>query len=306
MILSKNRIVTFQKKIFEWWSTHKRDLPWRHTRDPYRIMVSEVMLQQTQVLRVVAKYREFIQTFPTVVDLAQASPAQVLRIWKGMGYNRRALYLHKAAKIIVENVWPVIPAHAGIQSKIVKTFDLNNFPKSEKELRKLPGLGTYTARAILVFAYEQEVPLVDTNIRQIITHFFFTKQAKGPALMGLKGRALEKEIEDIARQLIPPGKSWAWHQALMDYGALALPVLTRSPVHPSPRKGLPFRDSNRFYRGRIIDRLRDGEISEKKLVSELVITYTKPAAFIHSIIDSLTKDGLLQRTSRGVLRFPVK
>ena len=154
MKLSAKRIKFFQKSIFTWWNSHKRDLPWRHTRDPYWIMVSEVMLQQTQVLRVIAKYAEFIQAFPMVRDLAQASPADVLRIWKGMGYNRRALYLLRAAKAIVE-------------------IYHGKFPVSEEELIKLPGLGKYTARAILVFAYAQEVPLVDTNIRQIITHFFF-------------------------------------------------------------------------------------------------------------------------------------
>lgn len=235
------------------------------------------MLQQTQVLRVIAKYAEFIEAFPSVKDLAKANPAQVLRVWKGMGYNRRALYLQKASKAIIE-------IHQGI------------FPKSERELVKFSGLGMYTARAILVFAYEQEVPLVDTNIRQIITHFFPPNQAQG--------RVLEKEIEDVARQLIPPGKSWQWHQALMDYGALELQKVNgkRKKVK---KKQIPFRETNRFFRGRVVDRLREGEISEKKLVSELGKTYTKPVAFIRSIIDSLLKDGLLQRTSRGTLRFPV-
>ena len=274
MMLSAKRIKFFQKSIFTWWAIHKRDLPWRHTRDPYRIMVSEVMLQQTQVLRVIAKYAEFIEAFPTVNDLAHASPAQVLRVWKGMGYNRRALYLLRSAKAIVE-----------IYHK--------KFPISENELIKLPGLGTYTARAILVFAYEQEVPLVDTNIRQIIIHFFFKDQQQK-----------ESVIEDVARQLIPPGKSWQWHQALMDYGALAM-TNAQCQMLNNKKKTIPFRESNRFYRGRIIDRLREGEISEKKFLNELGKTYAKPIAFLHSIIDSLIKDGLIQRTSRGVLRLPV-
>ena len=100
--LSQKTIDSFQAMIWSWWSVNRRDLPWRHTRDPYRIMVSEVMLGQTQVLRVIPKYAEFIKTFSTVEMLAQATPAHVLRIWKGMGYNRRALYLANTAKMIVD------------------------------------------------------------------------------------------------------------------------------------------------------------------------------------------------------------
>lgn len=275
MKLSTGRIVSFQHKIFGWWATHKRDLPWRHTRDPYKIMVSEVMLQQTQVLRVTAKYAEFIERFPTVIDLAKATPAEVLRIWKGMGYNRRALYLHKSAKAIVE-------IYHGI------------FPVSERELVKLPGLGTYTARALLVFAYEQEVPLVDTNIRQIITHFFFKDQPQK-----------ESVIEDAAGQLVPKGKSWQWHQALMDYGALRLAhARSGSLTKVSRRTSIPFKDSNRFYRGRIIDRLREEEVSEKELLKEFTKRYSKPKVLFSAIIASLLSDGLIERVKRGTLQLP--
>lgn len=303
MELTKRQITSFQQMILSWWKTHRRDLPWRHTRDPYQIMVSEVMLQQTQVHRVLPKYREFIEALPTVNDLAHTSPAQVLRIWKGMGYNRRALYLQKAARLIVEHSSTVIPADAGIQSKNINISDRIEFPKSEKELRKLPGLGTYTARAILVFAFEQEVPLVDTNIRQIISHFFLIKQAQGRALMGLKGRALENEIEDIARQLVPPGKSWEWHQALMDYGALAMQN-AKCQMLNKKEKTIPFRDSNRFYRGRIIDFLREGDLSKSKLIKELRKKHSKSSAFFRPIIAGLVKDGLIERTTSSALRLP--
>lgn len=237
-------------------------------------MVSEVMLQQTQVLRVTAKYTEFIEAFPTVITLAKASPAHVLRVWKGMGYNRRALYLQRAAKVIVEEYH-------------------GKFPVSESELIKLSGLGTYTARAILVFAYRQEVPLVETNVRQIITHFFFKGEPQK-----------ESVIEGIARQLIPSGKSWEWHQALMDYGALALPVSTRQRVSASQRKGIPFRDSNRFYRGRIIDRLREGDVPEKTFIRELIKKYGKPASFIQSILKGLEADGLIAASKTGIISLP--
>lgn len=283
MKLSKKQITSFRQKIFLWWPPHRRDLPWRHTRDPYRIMVSEVMLQQTQVLRVIDKYNEFIEAFPTVKDLAQASPAQILRIWKGMGYNRRALYLRSSAQIICDQYNGQIP---------------NNY----ELLTRLPGLGTYTARAIMVFAYGQEVPLVDTNIRQIITHFFFSNQAQGLALMGRKGRALEKDIEDIARQLIPPGKSWEWHQALMDYGAIAMTNI-QIPI-TNKKKQKPFKDSNRYYRGRIVDRLREGEAQEKEFLEECASAYGKSKKFLVGILDGLIKEGLIERTRRGVLRLP--
>ena len=231
------------------------------------------MLQQTQVLRVTAKYAEFIEVFPTVFDLAKASPAQVLRIWKGMGYNRRALYLQRAAKIIVEEYH-------------------GKFPVSESELVKLPGLGTYTARAILVFAYKEEVPLVETNVRQIITHFFFKDE-------------LQKEsvVEEVAKQLIPSGKSWEWHQAIMDYGAIELQKVNgkRKKVKT---KQVPFRESNRFYRGRIIDRLREGDVSKKIFIRELVKKYDKPASFFQSILKGLAADGLITTTKTGIISLP--
>lgn len=257
--------------IFSWWEMHKRDLPWRHTHDPYKILVSEVMLQQTQVSRVIAKYAEFIEAYPTIYALAQASPASVLRMWKGMGYNRRALYLHKTAQVIKNE-------YKGI------------FPKDEATLQKLPGLGTYTARAVLVFAFKQNVCMVDTNIRQIITHFFFSDIPQS-----------EKIIQETADQLLPKGKSWEWHQALMDYGALELSKLK---LPSQSRKSVPFKDSNRFYRGKVIDRLRDGYVREKKLIQELSRAYGKNHSFYTNILKDLLQEGLISRSSSGIISLP--
>ena len=237
-------------------------------------MVSEVMLQQTQVLRVIAKYREFIERYPRVSNLAQATTAEVLRIWKGMGYNRRALYLQNAAKAIVE-------------------IYQGKFPVREKELVKLQGLGTYTARAILVFAYAQEVPLVDTNIRKIITHFFFKDQPQKESVIG-----------EVARQLVPSGKSWEWHQALMDYAALELRNKQINKYTNKQIKKIPFRESNRFYRGRIIDRLREGDIRESKLASEFKKKYGKPNDFLKAILQGLEADGLISRSKTGIISLP--
>ncbi len=266
MRLTRRRIRQFQDFIFDWWANHHRDLPWRRTRDPYSILVSEVMLQQTQVSRVLPKYEEFLFFFPDVYALAGASPAKILRVWQGMGYNRRALFLKRAAAQIVKDYY-------------------GEFPQSEKELVKLPGLGTYTARALLVFAYGQDVALVDTNIRQIITHFFFKDKPQKESVIG-----------EAADQLLPIGKSWEWHQALMDYGALELERV-------SQKKSIPFKNSNRFYRGRIIDLLREKGYKETVLLAHLTKTYGKPTEFFVGILSGLARDGLLAR-NHGRVTLP--
>lgn len=272
MKLTEEKITSFQKKIFDWWQDHKRDLPWRHTHDPYKIFVSEVMLQQTQVSRVLAGYREFIQRYPTVSDLAKAPVADVLRIWKGMGYNRRALYLKKAAQLVVDRYG-------------------SQFPKSEKELVKFPGLGIYTARAILVFAYKQNVACVDTNIRQIITHFFFGDKPQKPSI-----------IQDIADQLLPHGRAWEWHQALMDYGSLEMPKF-KVQMSKIKKKTIPFKESNRFYRGRIIDRLRERNVRESAIINEFQKKYGKSREFMRSILAGLARDGLIV-IEDGIVHLP--
>jgi len=273
MTISDSRIKSFQRMIFTWWKKNKRDLPWRHTHDPYKILVSEVMLQQTQVARVLPKYDEFLTAFPDVRALAAASPAEVLRAWKGMGYNRRALYLKKAAQMIVD-------VHRGM------------FPKEEQSLLKLPGLGTYTARAILVFAYKENVVMVDTNIRQIITHFFFNDMPQKESL-----------IDEVANQLLPKGKSWEWHQALMDYGALRRFAPQGKPSNKSRLK-IPFRESSRFYRGRIMDRLREGDVSQSDLIEEFTGNYRKSEDFILMILQGLETDGLISRSKTGIISLP--
>ncbi|MCL4200045.1 Fe-S cluster assembly protein HesB [Patescibacteria group bacterium] len=261
MTLPRMPTKKFQNMIFSWWKENRRDLPWRRTRDPYHILVSEVMLQQTQVLRVVPKYAEFLAAFPDVYSLAAATPAQVLTLWRGLGYNRRALYLQKAAKTIV-------------------TDYQGRFPDSETELIKLPGLGLYTARAIMVFAFEKNVAMVDTNIRQIITHYIYN---------GLPQK--EKIIQETADRLVPAGRAWEWHQALMDFGALAM-VKEKKTMH-IVKKQAPFKDSDRYYRGRVIDVLRVSNAKETRLVANFVREYGKTAKYFHRIINGLKKDGLL-------------
>jgi len=165
-------------------------LPWRQTKNPYRILVSEVMLQQTQVDRVLPKYKLFLKKFPTVHMLAKAPLAEVLLMWSGLGYNRRAKMLHEAAKVLAGQT---------------------TFPRDVEELEKLPGVGPYTARAIAIFAFNTPEVCIETNIRTVFTHFYFAK----------KKLVSDKEIfpliqRDLARSKIEPRHFYA---ALMDYGS---------------------------------------------------------------------------------------
>lgn len=280
--ISSKDIKNFQNLILDWWKEHKRDLPWRHTHNPYHIHVSEVMLQQTQVSRVLPTYQEFLNKFPTVQSLANASTGDVIIAWKGMGYNRRALYLKKTAETIVAQ-------YKGV------------YPDEEQKLLNLPGLGIYTARAILVFAYNKQIAFVDTNIRQIIENYFFEGVLQKP-----------KEIQHVADQLLPVGKSWDWHQALMDYGSIHLSVITRSqrrlraseafsegasnPIRDNLKqhRKLPFQETNRFIRGRIMDAIREQQYAKETLIHLIEDTYNKPKERIIYNLNNLIKEGLLE------------
>jgi A/G-specific adenine glycosylase len=269
MSANEKKVTEFQRMIFSWWESHRRDLPWRKTHDPYRILISEVMLQQTQVSRVLPKYEEFLTLFPDVQVLAGATVASVLRAWKGMGYNRRALYLHKTAQVVMSE-------HKGV------------FPMIESELLKLPGLGIYTVRALLVFAYKKDVAMVDTNVRQIITHYFFSGEKQSATV-----------VQKIADSLVPKGLSWEWHQALMDYGALAMSrIKPKSPQ--SRKKAIPFRESNRFYRGRIMDLLRENTREENELVYEIATRYNKSEDLVEVILEGLVSEGLVVKKSTKI------
>src|SRR6478752_366502 len=174
-----------QTALLEWYARGARDLPWRHTRDPYAVLVAEVMLQQTQVDRVVPKYHAWLARFPTLHDLAAASRADAIRAWKGLGYNRRAVRLHEIA------------------CQAVAEFG-GELPRTVDGLRQLKGIGSYTAGAVACFAYEQPVAMVDTNIRRVLSRVFGLPAA---------------EIERHAPALVPPTAAYAWNQALMDLGA---------------------------------------------------------------------------------------
>lgn len=219
-------IPKFQKIIFTWYKENKRDLPWRRTHNPYRIMVSEIMLQQTQVSRVLPKYKEFLQAFPNPKTLAESNDTQLLKIWSGLGYWRRARFLKEACK------------------KITKDFN-GKFPKDTQTLRTLPGIGPYTAGAISCFAFGNTEAFIDTNIRRVYLHFFFQDKAD----------ISDKEILPLAQQAIANQDPREWHWALFDYGALVLKdkKINRKSRHYN--KQSTFTGSFRSYRAKLLRHL---------------------------------------------------
>ncbi len=242
--ISPTRIKAIQTKIWQWYKHHKRSLlPWRLTKDPWAILVSEIMLQQTQVDRVIPKYTTFLQTFPSVYALADASPAEVLRLWSGLGYNSRALRLQSCAKILISD----------FASEVPTTYEA---------LRKLPGIGDYTARAVLAFAFNKPVAVVDTNIRRIII-----------AETGIPESSTPEELLCVTEQLLPKGKACEWYSALMDYGALHF-TARKSGIAPVSKQS-SFKGSTRFYRGKIIKLLLEHQsLSSKQLSEKLAISST--------------------------------
>jgi len=281
--LTPQQIKKFQKHILDWYGVHKRDLPWRQTRDPYRILISEVMSQQTQISRVVPKYEAWISVFPTVWDLANASVRDVLFHWSGLGYNRRALYLKQCALVVSSRA----RNPDGI-SHDVRDDSYWYWPQTEKELMELPGIGKYTARAILCFAFGQQVAVVDTNVRRVILTQIKNSKVNSDQI-GVKNQKLtEKEIEILAEQLVPKGKAYAWNQALMDYAAAELKH-TKIPIPKQSR----FKDSDRFVRGHIIKMLLRSSMLENRIYKEITKTMSLEKPRFLTIVKGLQKEGLI-------------
>jgi len=261
--LTKKQITEFQTTIWDFYDTRGRILPWRETTDPYKILVSEMMLQQTQVSRVIPKYEAFLKVFPTVESLAQASMQEVLALWVGLGYNRRARYLHSAAQT-------VIAEYQGV------------FPYTNKELQELPGVGPYTASAVMTFAYNAQQVLIETNLRTVYIHHFFNnadkKTVSDTDILNLIEITLpkleDKKIDHNKGKKAKPGIGvWAqkrtyrdWYWALMDYGSHLkeiLPNPSRKSKHHT--KQSKFKGSLREARGLIIRVLSAGSNTEALL-----------------------------------------
>lgn len=273
MLLQAKQVASFQKKILSWYAENKRDLPWRgipydlslQARDPYKILLSEVMSQQTQLTRVIPKYEAWLKEFPTVESLAVAKTSDILRLWSGLGYNRRALFLQKTAQAIV------------LQGR---------WPRDVQELEKLPGIGAYTARAIACFAFNEEIAVVDTNIRKVISHEFFNGQLPD-----------EKIIEKIAQELLPKGSAYDWNQALMDYSAMIL----KDKKIPVPKQSR-FLSSNRYFRGKLLKELlicHELTLDQVRLLLREGIEKFGEAWF-HPFLQQLKKDGFITLSSDNI------
>ena len=200
--IEPERLRAFSRRLRAWFRRHGRDLPWRRTRDPYRVLVSELMLQQTQVSRVIDYYARFLERFPTLQHVAEAPPRHVLASWEGLGYYARARNLHALARRVTRDGGPL--------------------PSDPTALRELPGIGAYTAGAVASFAYERRAPLVDTNVARVLHRAFAPE-------LDPKSTHAERFGWDIAARLLPrTGRaSWVHNQALMELGALVCTARVR-------------------------------------------------------------------------------
>jgi A/G-specific adenine glycosylase len=303
--------------LLTWYRAERRNLPWRSTDDPYAILVSEIMLQQTQVDRVLPKYAQFLAAFPTLPDLAAAPTADVISVWSPLGYNMRAVRLQSIAR------------------QVIAEYD-GHIPDTIDDLLKLKGIGRYTAGAIACFAYHKQVATVDTNIYRVLHRIFLGLEHPEPKLNN-------DSMLSLAEQVLPDGEAYDWNQALMDLGATICtsnnPQCIRCPVQqtcaaytemsqqslfPSgavlrqmrkvaekkaPYQTQPFSSTNRYFRGRIVDHLRSLPTNERISLHTLG-TKIKPEfcpedlPWLQKLIDGLVKDGLVDCTNDGV-RLPV-
>lgn len=260
----------FQKIVWDYFQAHRRDLPWRVPEpgglfDPYKIMVSEVMLQQTQVSRVIPKYQEFLAVFPNLEVLSKASLASVIKTWSGLGYNRRAKYLHDTAKAIQQE-------------------NEGKFPKTLNMLTKLPGIGPNTAAAILVYSFNQPLNFIETNIRTAYIHHFFSDESG----------VTDGQLMPLITATIDRDNPREWYWALMDYGSY-LKTSSGNAARRSHhyKKQTAFKGSLRQLRGAIMRELAARPLGE----AELLLRLDDERSIL--AIEGLKKDGLIQQTVKG-------
>jgi A/G-specific adenine glycosylase len=261
--LDQATVAELQERILGWYAVNGRDLPWRRTTDPYAILVSESMLQQTQVPRVIPKFAEFLAAYPGLEDLAEAPLDDVLRLWKGLGYNNRARRLRDCAAAAV--------AASGGR--------LAELPRSFKALRELPGIGPYTARAVLAFAHNEEVAAVDANVRRVLV-----RELSLPSDLG------DRDLQIVAETVLPRGRSRDWHNGLMDYGALVL-TARATGIAPRTRQGA-FEGSRRWYRSRLLQALLE---RGPQRLDQLAVALDVTPDVAAELADLLTRDGLVRR-----------
>jgi A/G-specific adenine glycosylase len=284
-----------RQRVLAWFAVAGRELPWRATRDPYRVLVAEVLAQQTQAERAAAAWPRFLARFPDPASLAAASPAAVLRTWQGLGYNRRALALRAAAQAVV--------ARGG-------------WPDTVDGLAELPGVGAYTARAIACFALGLQVAPVDTNVARVLSR----------SLLGSDPAAVTPAARQrLADRALPPGRAWAWSSALMDLGAThcrprprcdPCPLAARcrwralgpnAPAPPRPRVQAPFAQSDRRWRGAVVraltaasDGLHEAELAATVAAGDA----DRPDGWFAGLLARLQAEGLIAPGPGGRLRLP--
>jgi len=288
--------------LLSWYGTFgRRHLPWRGTRDPYLVVVSEFMLQQTQVERVIPIFASFTAAYPSFAALAAASAGDVVRRWRGLGYNSRAMRLHALARAVVER-------HGG------------ELPRERDALLALPGIGAYTAAAVRAFAFEEDDVALDTNLRRIVHRTRFGLE--------FPVRVPDRELDAIARGELPAGAAHDWNSAMMDVGstictarapkcllcplrdhceaapvdAAALARLARRHVRRTPQEAIPFERTTRFLRGRIVDHLRDVPTGSVLALDDLIVALTEIVPEdrvneIPAVVDALVRDGIVARTA---------
>jgi A/G-specific adenine glycosylase len=266
--LTAAQVRIFRKKILDHYDQHARDLPWRKTRNPYHVLVSEIMLQQTQVERVIEKYSRFIATFPDFSSLADAPLNTLLIVWQGLGYNRRALALRALAQQVV-------------------TVYRGKLPSDPDKLLVLPGIGKYTAGAVAAFAFNRPVIVMDTNIRRVYIHEFFHD----------RDNIHDDEIIPLLEQTMDSGNPRKWYNALMDHGAM----LKKEQVNPNRRsahytKQSPFENSNRQVRGRIIKVL---VIGSPLTMSQIVEKTGMDKERVRANLVQLAKEGFIKKKGRS-------
>lgn len=273
------------RSLLEWSDATRRDLPWRRTRDPWAVLVSELMLQQTQVARVVPRYEAFLADFPTPQAAASAPVGAIVRAWEGLGYNRRAVNLHRTAQVVVRD-------HGG------------RLPDDLGALLALPGIGPYTARAVLAFAFERDHGVLDTNASR------FLSRAVAGRMLG------PREAQDLADEQVPRDRGWAWNQAVLDLGATVCvkraPRCGQCPVSgecawsrngfigPDPADGSAgssgvqsrFAGSDRQGRGRLVQALRTGPLEVDRVAD--VVGWPDDPDRARRIADGLVGEGLAE------------
>ncbi len=259
----------FQRIVWEHWKNNQRELPWRQPGpqgdfDPYEIMVSEIMLQQTQVPRVIIKYQEFLKTFPSLESLASAPLSKVTIAWQGLGYNRRARYLHLSSQIIVNDL-------------------KRNFPDTKEALTELPGVGPNTASAILAYAFNKPEVFIETNIRTVFIHYFFKDGQK----------VSDKEILRLVEKTLPKQNPREWYWALMDLGTFIKKTYGNPNVQSSSyTKQSKFEGSFRQIRGQILRLLTNDSMTQSDIVKAVNDERARQA------LKTLEKEGMIKKADQ--------